>query len=71
MLEQLFNNPAVNRKTAFSEGAMPKQKQFYIESPTFLARREQRSGESEAQIRRDIEQNEPWRLPVTIIEVKP
>ena len=46
-------------------------KQFYIESPTFLARREQRAGESEAQIRRDIEKFEPWRLPVTIIEVQP
>lgn len=46
-------------------------KTFYIESPTFLARREVRNGESEQQIRRDIETFEPWRLPVTIVEVRP
>lgn len=44
-------------------------KSFYIESATFLARRELRQGESENQIRRDIESFEPWRLPVTIVEV--
>lgn len=44
-------------------------KTFYIESPTFLARPELRDGESENQIRRDIETFEPWRLPVTIVEV--
>ncbi|WP_278366896.1 hypothetical protein [Marinobacter salarius] len=57
---KLSNNPAVNHK---------QPKTFYIESPTFLARREVRSGESEHQIRRDIETFEPWRLPVTITEV--
>ena len=44
-------------------------KNFFIDSPTFLARREIRQGESEHQIRRDIETFEPWRLPVTITEV--
>jgi DNA-directed RNA polymerase subunit K/omega len=44
-------------------------KSFFIDSPTFLARREIRQGESEHQIRRDIETFEPWRLPVTITEV--
>lgn len=57
----LSNNPAVQRKT---------MRTFFIESPNFLATREQREGESEAQIRRDIEKHEPWRLPVSIVEVK-
>lgn len=48
---------------------MTELKDFYIESPTFLARREIRTGTSEHQIRRDVEQHEPWRLPVTIVEV--
>ena len=56
----LSNNLTVDHK---------KSKSFFIDSPTFLARREIRQGESEHQIRRDIETFEPWRLPVTITEV--
>jgi len=60
MTATLLDNLAVDHKQA---------KCFFIESPNFLSMREQRHGESEFQIRRDIEKHEPWRLPVTITEV--
>lgn len=56
----LPNNLAVDRKL----------RTFLIESPNFLSRPEDRQGYSENQIRKDIERDEPWRLPVTIVEVE-
>lgn len=46
-----------------------KSKTFFIESGDFFRVRELRTAGSEHEIRRDIEAIEPWRLPVTIVEV--
>ncbi|HIO30752.1 hypothetical protein [Marinobacter salarius] len=57
----LPNNLAVDRKKA---------KHFFVESGKFFSCRELRAADSENEIRRDIERDEPWRLPVTIVEVE-
>lgn len=46
-----------------------KPKAFFIESGDFFHDRELRTANSEHEIRRNIETFEPWRLPVTIVEV--
>ncbi|MDF0750312.1 hypothetical protein NLU14_08720 [Marinobacter sp. 71-i] len=56
---RLSDNPVADRK----------QRAFYVESGDFFHVRELRTADSENEIRRDIESFEPWRLPVTIVEV--
>lgn len=57
----LSDNHAVNHKT----------RTFLIESGEFFRVREWRKAESESELYEDIKQHEPWRMPVTIVEVKP
>lgn len=61
MTVRLSDNNVVDRKP----------KAFFIESGAFFRTRELRNANSEHEIRRDIESFEPWRLPVTIVEVQP
>lgn len=56
----LPNNLAVDRKL----------RTFLIESGDFFRVREWRNAESEAVLHEDIKKHEPWKLPVTIVEVE-
>lgn len=45
-------------------------KLFRVESGEFFHVAEWRRAESESQLLADMQKNEPWRMPVTITEVK-
>lgn len=60
MKTKLSDNLVVDHKT----------KTFLIESGDFFRVREWRNAESEAALHEDIKKHEPWKLPVTIVEVE-
>lgn len=61
MTSTLSNNLVVDRK---------QPKQFRVEFGGYYQVSEWRRAESESQLLEDIKKNEPWRMPVTITEVK-